>query len=53
MEQETEKWVDGRGSLPADMDGDGEHMLSTELGREQKGEGSLQLLSGSKSLCPI
>lgn len=48
-----EKQVDGRGSLPADMDGDGERMLSTELGREQKGEGSLQLLSGCKSPCLI
>lgn len=32
-----EKWVDGRGSLPADMDGDGEHMPSTELGENRKG----------------
>lgn len=43
-----ERWVDGRGSPPADMYGDGEHMLPKEVGREQKGEGSLQLLSGSK-----
>lgn len=41
----VESCVDSRGSPAADRYGEGGLMLSMLLGREQKEEGSLQLLS--------